>query len=263
MIRSASLDDEQALQNLCRSVYDNDYVLNHLSTWLTQGGIYVYEKESRIVGMVRLISLRDGKAHVGSIRVHPDFRRQGIATALTEYCISGCGTNVVRLAVMDNEVSEIVAKKIGFSPVATFTFWLKNVEDTPPCSLRLGTAGEVLSFVRKSHLFQESHSLISSSFTFYNPSVENLKDLLMLIHKDSVAVLDFRIEEALKRAVQIAYCDPDQRLIEGILHVGVDKNLEEIWAVIPKDEELTNLLMVNGFEPVEWGETIKVFELTV
>lgn len=261
MIRSASPTDKHALQSLCHSVDEDDYVLDHLSTWLRTEGIYVYEKEHTIVGMVRLIQLRDGKAHVGSIRVHPNFRRQGIATALTEYCISICGTDTVRLAIMDNKVSEIVAQKIGFSPVATFTFLLKSV-DTPsvPVFLPHSTADKTLSLLKESPLFQQSHSLLSSSFTFYTPSAENLKDLLLFLHKDKVAILDFKIEEALKKAVQIAYCDPDQTLIDAILCTAVNINAEEIWAVIPKNEELINFLRTNGFQPIEWGETIKVFE---
>lgn len=262
MIRSASQEDERALRNLCQSVYEDDYVLDHLSTWLKQRNIYVYEKDT-IVGMVRLTSSRDGKANLGSIRVHPDHRRQGIATALTKYCISICRTDTIRLAIMDNEVSEAVARKIGFSPVATFTFLLKNVESFPAVRVKSGTPAEALSRLRSSPLFVHNHSLISSSFSFYTPSLENLEDLIILVNQNSVALLDWRIDEALRNTLQIAYCDCDPELVKAVLYTASQKNAQEIWAVVPKDDEIINILMISGFRSIDWGETITVFELLV
>jgi N-acetylglutamate synthase-like GNAT family acetyltransferase len=259
MIRPAVQKDEQELENLCRSVDSTDYVLDHLSTWLQRGEIYVYETDT-IIGMVRLTSLRDNTAHLGSVRVHPDHRRQGIATALTTYCISICGSDVVRLAIMDNKPSQAVAQKIGFSPVALFTYLVKPVTDAPVVEVERGT-GSVVSGLHNSSLFAQSHFLFSSSFTFYTPSPQQVNDLLILVHDDNVAVLDFDIEEALVPAVQIAYCDCDPELVKAILYVAAQKNLKELWAVVAKDTALVDLLMETGFENVEWGENIQVFEL--
>ncbi len=264
MIRPAFKEDEKNLRTLCTSVYKNDYVLEHLSTWLQEGSMYIYQKDNYPIGMIRLTFSKDGKAHLGSIRVHPDFRERGVGTALTEFCMTSCKTDVVRLAIMDNNPSQALARKMGFSHVATFTFLLRTAENVPPGHTQTRTAAEALSLLRKSPLFIQSHSLISSSFTFYTPTLENMENLLLIGRKgkgtNNLAIFDFDVEEALKKAVQIAYCDPDPDLIRAALREAAQRNAEEIWAVIPKNAELVTCFESSGFEPVEWGKTIRVFE---
>ena len=262
MIRSATLEDEFTLRTLITSIDEEDYVLDHLHEWLQKKSIFVYERDA-IQGMVRLSYSRDGTAHLGSVRVHPHFRRQGIATALTNYCIDVCGTNVVRLAIMDSKVSEAVAQKTGFLPVATFTLLLRDMVGpvVPSSPARQGTGREAVQHVENSLQFRQSHSLLSSCFKFYTPTAEILEDVYILFCGDSMAILDFDIEEALKRVFQIVYMDPDLKLVKNIINEAVNRNIEEIWAVIPKDEELITCLMDHGFYHLEWGETITVFEL--
>ncbi|MBU7045800.1 MAG: GNAT family N-acetyltransferase [Theionarchaea archaeon] len=262
MIRSASLEDEQELRTLVTSIDEEDYVLDHIHEWLQQKCIFIFEK-NRIQGMVRLSYSRDHTAHLGSVRVHPAFRRQGIATALTEYCIDVCATDVVRLAIMDNRVSEAVARKTGFLPVATFTLLLKELDNLPfySPSARYGTGYEAVLHVENSPLFKQNHSLVSSCFTFYTPTAEILEDVLILFCDNNMAILDFEIEEALKKTVQIAYLDPDSELVKNIIIEAVTREMEEIWAVIPRNEELVTCLRAHGFSHLEWGETITVFEL--
>ncbi|WP_340819654.1 ribosomal protein S18-alanine N-acetyltransferase [Methanolobus sp. WCC4] len=55
---------------------------------LPNPGFVVYEKEDRILGYAIVSSSEDrGKAHLQSIAVHRDYRRQGIASELLEWCI--------------------------------------------------------------------------------------------------------------------------------------------------------------------------------
>ncbi|MBU7019388.1 MAG: GNAT family N-acetyltransferase [Theionarchaea archaeon] len=263
MIRLASLEDEQELRTLITLIDEDDYVLDHIHEWLRQESLFIYERDT-IQGMMRLSYSRDHAAHLGSVRVHPAFRRQGIATALTEYCIDVCKTDVVRLAIMDSKISEAVARKTGFLPVATFSLLLKELDSPPffsPSSARRGTGREAILHVENSPLFKQNHSLISSCFTFYTPSAEILEDVLILFCNDNMAILDFEIEEALRKAVQIAYLDPDSELVRNVIIEVVTCDMEEIWAVIPRNEELITCLKAHGFCHLEWGETITVFEL--
>lgn len=259
MIRLASHRDEKALLNLVTGIDKEDYVVNLLHSWLDEKSVYVYEKEE-IVGMVRLTYSRDHQAHLGAIRVHPAVRRQGIGTALTEYCKSICGTQKIRLAVMDNVISETLALKVGFHQVATFTFLSAVLDDVPFVPVSYGTHAEALSLLR-SHFHH--HLLLSTSFMFYTPSLENLQDLLVLKNKGNIALLDCDVEEALSTAVQIAYCDCDPVLLKTVLYEAKKRNVKEIWAVVPKTQTVVLFLKSCGFQPVEWAETINVFECTL
>lgn len=262
MIRHATLKDEEALESLCSSIHEDDYVIEFLHRWLSHNEIFLFER-GVILGMIRLIYSRDGKAHLGAIRVHPESRREGIGTALTRYCISVCGADTVRLSIMDNSPSQALAEKIGFSPVATFTLLMKqeDIETAAPTESEEVTPLTVLSSLNHSPQFAKNHGLLSSCFTFYHPSESILKELQLLVHGDRVAVLDYNIDEAFSHAVQIAYCDPDPSLLESILWEAARNACKEIWAIVYQDPALIALLEDYGFKKEEWAETIDVYEL--
>ncbi|MBU7033381.1 MAG: GNAT family N-acetyltransferase [Theionarchaea archaeon] len=264
MIRRAVLRDEEALMSLCRSIHEDDYTLEFLHRWLCRNEVYVYERET-IVGMIRLIYSRDGKAHLGAVRVHPESRGEGIGTALTRHCISVCGTDTVRLSIMDNPPSRALAEKIGFSRVATFTLLMKQegTNTATPSESEPVAPGTILSSLNNSLQFNTNHGLLSSCFTFYHPSETILKELQLIAHGDNMAILDHNIDEAISRDVQIAYCDPDPSLLEVILWEAARCACDEIWAIIYKDPVLISLLEDYGFEKEEWAETIDVYELLV
>ncbi|MBU7023076.1 MAG: GNAT family N-acetyltransferase, partial [Theionarchaea archaeon] len=220
MIRNASTADEDELRQLCVTINEKDYVLDLLSQWVEEGSLLVYEEGGTIVGMIRCTTSRDHQGHLGAVRVHPQYRRQGIATALTEYSMNQCGTPVVRLAVVDNEASENLVRKMGFNQVAAFTPFKRSLLDVSPVSYREATGKEALSLLRESRMFIENASLLSTSFMFYTPTEELLDSLFIAINKEQnkLVVCDFAVEEALGSASQIAYCDCDPQLIRAALY---------------------------------------------
>ncbi|MGC1120897.1 MAG: GNAT family N-acetyltransferase [Candidatus Methanofastidiosia archaeon] len=263
MIRNAVKADEDDLRRLCVAVNEGDYVLDLLSQWVKEGTLNVYEKEGTIVGMIRCTTSRDHQGHLGAVRVHPQYRKQGIATALTEYSIVHCGTPVVRLAVVDNEASENLVRKMGFSQVAVFTPLTYTLLDVSPVSYRTGTGKEALSLLEKSRMFIENASLLSTSFIFYTPTEDLLNSLFIATSKDQSRLIlcDFTVEEALGSASQIAYCDCDPQLVNAALYESKKRGMKEVWAIIPKEDAVVTQLKTRGFEGR--GKTIKVFEFHV
>lgn len=262
MIRLAALEDESSIASLCKKINEEDYVLEHIHRWILCNEVYLYERDA-ILGMIRLLYSRDGKAHLGAIRVHPACRRQGIGTHLTDYCIGICGTDTVRLSIMSNLPSQRLAEKCGFIPVATFTLLELQQEISKTGSCVCGSLSPQKAFSRFQASSQglQNHSLLSSSFTFYHPSLSILQDLCILAHGENMAILDYDIDEAVTRSVQIAFCDADFHLIQCILGEAVRTKCEEIWAILYKGSEVIPLLTEHGFELQEWAETITVYEL--
>ncbi|MBU7020507.1 MAG: GNAT family N-acetyltransferase [Theionarchaea archaeon] len=260
MIRKAVKADEEDLRRLCTAVNEEDYVLDLLSLWVEEGSLCIYESEGTTVGMIRCTSSRDNQGHLGAVRVHPQYRRQGIATELTEYCISQCQTPLVRLAVVDNEASENLVRKMGFIHVGTFTPLTCTLLDVSPVPYRAITGKEALSVLGKSRMFKEHASVISTSFMFYTPTEELLNLLFAATSKDQerLILVDFAVEEALGVASQIAYCDCDAQLVRAALCESKKRGMKEVWAIIPKEDALVALLKTLGFQGR--GKTIKVFE---
>lgn len=49
---------------------------------------WVAEKADKVVGMIGLSDLQNGIGMIGTLCVHPDYQRQGIASKLLQHCIA-------------------------------------------------------------------------------------------------------------------------------------------------------------------------------
>jgi ribosomal-protein-alanine N-acetyltransferase len=92
-------------------------------------GIESYE----VVGMVVMWIIMD-EAHIGTIAVHPDHRRQGIAQKLMKKALEDakkCGAKTITLEVRrSNQAAQAMYAGMGFSIVGTRPRYYKdNAED--------------------------------------------------------------------------------------------------------------------------------------
>lgn len=86
MIRRALIDDIPQIVQVEISCFPVPWPDFLFKAHLNNPGFVVYEKEENILGYA-IIGDSEGKAHLQSIAVHPEFRRQGIGTELLEWCI--------------------------------------------------------------------------------------------------------------------------------------------------------------------------------
>ncbi|MBV6449622.1 MAG: Mycothiol acetyltransferase [Anaerolineales bacterium] len=98
---------------------------------------FVWEEDNRIVGNASLIQFRDkGKRiHlIANIATHPDYRRRGIAHALTERTLQYArdkNSAAVWLHVRDDNPSAIkIYADLGFAEIARRTSWVSSAD--PP-----------------------------------------------------------------------------------------------------------------------------------
>jgi len=124
MIRKARLEDEPYIREFTRHTFHfGDYVADALPGWLEEGcDVWVADVGGIPVGVVCTGYPAPGEAWFQGMRVHPEYRRQGIATALTQACIKGAqarGARVARVIIdSDNYRSIGLASSIGFRQVA-------------------------------------------------------------------------------------------------------------------------------------------------
>ncbi len=124
VIRRARLDDEPYIREFTKHTFDfGDYVGDAFASWLRSGcDVWVAEINGTPIGVTCVEYPAPGEAWFQGMRVHPDYRRQGTATILTEACIAGArkrGARTARAAIdSDNYRSTGVVTSVGFSQVA-------------------------------------------------------------------------------------------------------------------------------------------------
>ncbi len=102
-------------------------------SWLSGAGIglspgFVWQEDGRVVGNVTFSRSRKipGVWSIANVAVHPDFRRQGIATALLQTTIEQVqrlGGRLVSLQVRDDSPAISLYQRYGFKPLGAATRW--------------------------------------------------------------------------------------------------------------------------------------------
>ena len=188
--RPALAQDTLAMQEITRTIWDgHDYVPHEWDRWLrdSSGCLAVAELGGRVVGLARLAHFGEQDWWDQGLRVHPDFRGQGIASHLHEYLLSWWqrfGTGVLRLTTTaDRYPVHHLTERTGFERIGEFTFFaapaIKNHSHqfTP---LLVGQAQEALVFVRQSPLLDWQYGLLNWGWEWTSPE---LKWILEAIEK--------------------------------------------------------------------------------
>lgn len=139
-IRPARASDKEDIAAFTADTFDwGDYVADAFDRWLAEsdGIVFVAENDDgQVVGMARVAMLSPTEAWAQAARVHPRFRRRGIASALTlagfEWARNR-GGKVVRLVTEDwNEAAQAQVESLGFRTVSRWTMWSRPVGDAAP-----------------------------------------------------------------------------------------------------------------------------------
>ena len=122
-IRPAKIQDQKAVDSLCTGSFPwGDYLPEVFGAWLQDdtGQVLVAQVEEEVVGLVRLVSLSAEEGWLEGMRIHPDWRRHGLASELTCHArdaLLSQGVDVVRLAIgNENTPSQRLAGHTGFRP---------------------------------------------------------------------------------------------------------------------------------------------------
>ncbi|MEM2988231.1 MAG: GNAT family N-acetyltransferase, partial [Candidatus Bathyarchaeia archaeon] len=126
-VREAREDDQEAVFEFCRHTWSwGDYIPNVWDKWLREpnGKVFVATLGGVPIGMQHITIDKPGEAWLSGARTAPQYRRMGVATAITEKCLEyakGAGVRVARLVTESDNVAALAAvQKMGFKPVAEF-----------------------------------------------------------------------------------------------------------------------------------------------
>jgi GNAT superfamily N-acetyltransferase len=107
---------------------------------------FVWEKDGRVIGNVTLMQSRKHPKHwqIANVAVHPNHRKQGIATQLMQVGLENIrrrGGTLVSLQVRQSNPAISLYKKLGFDEYGTVTRWAAG-RQIQPYAIR--TSGQIV-----------------------------------------------------------------------------------------------------------------------
>jgi len=234
-IRKALNSDREAVLSFCRKTWRwGDYIQHVWNDWLTQknGRLFTATAEAQPVGIMHVSIDKSRDAWLRGARTDPEYRRMGIATALTNKCLEYAkrkGAKVARLATQsDNEAAQAVLGKLGFEKVAEFTD--PKTEDITEEESRNtewaeeNKVEEIWSYVQSSETYRETAGLYTILYQYFTLKKEDLARLVMekkaIIHKNAkgkvdglVLIDDAPAREWHRRVLQTSYVDGNCKAI--------------------------------------------------
>ena len=126
--RPVTLADRAAMLDICATVWDgDDYLPRYFDRWVAAAGgqFTALELEGRVVALAKFSRLAPGEYWLEGIRVHADFRGQGLAAALHDYHMllwkQTAEAGAIRLLTGDPAIIKL-CDRTGFHPLFQHRF---------------------------------------------------------------------------------------------------------------------------------------------
>jgi len=144
-IRPAQPQDKESIISFCKNTFAwGDYLPDVWDDWMVQGDLLIATYNSIPVGVAHIDYLSDREAWFEGLRVHPDYRRVGVAQALSKAGFERAkqkGIEVGRALIAgENIASQTLSAANGFAKVADMHFWAGEFSYTPDPELKVRAA---------------------------------------------------------------------------------------------------------------------------
>ena len=143
IIRGMTIDDVPAAHEIDKSSFTLPWPERSLRFEVSNNPVarcWAAELDGRVVGMLVLWMIID-EAHIATLAVHPDFRRQGIAKQLLVIALEKASEEGAQSALLEvragNEAAQTLYQKYGFEVVGRRERYYKdNNEDAVLMTLK-------------------------------------------------------------------------------------------------------------------------------
>jgi RimJ/RimL family protein N-acetyltransferase len=229
LVWKARSSDRERVFDFCQRTFCwGDYIPRFWDSWLKneRGRLFVATINRVPVGIMHLSIDKLREAWLRAARTDPDYRRMGIATALTRKCLEYArqkGVRIVRLETQsDNLAAQAVLKKVSLEPVAKFVHMrLKDIAEEESYNTKWADKTQteaIWNYVQPSEVFRQAAQLYTIIFHYYSLGKQDLKQFIQqrkaIIHENKMGEIDgvLLIDDTMKREwheniVQTSYVD--------------------------------------------------------
>lgn len=173
-VRAARAEDKEAVIAFCQKTFSwGDYIPEVWNAWLedTSGALLVATVRHQPVAILHVALLDSGVAWLEGMRVHLDFRRQGIGTKMDAQARALARQRGCLVARLATSINNIPAQKTlaaeGYHRVAQFNEWEAEPTRVDFSLIRVATQGDtsdILARWNNSETRTASHTVVPNRF---------------------------------------------------------------------------------------------------
>jgi ribosomal protein S18 acetylase RimI-like enzyme len=277
-VREARDSDREAVFEFCRKTWSwGDYIPHVWDKWLREanGKIFVAASDDeKPIGISHITIDKPGEAWLSGARTAPNYRRMGVATAITMKCLEyakSMGVKVARLVTeSDNKAAVAAVQKIGFKPVAEFLeMELEGVSKAESLSSSWASASQletVWRYLQSSEVYRLSSGLYTLLYHWYSLDRHDLERFIeqrkaivygggggavcgLMLVDDAVA------SEWHENSIQTCYIDGDFEaaldMTKFLLAYCQEKGIEKVYGFTCNHPPIVEALERLGFKKPE------------
>ena len=276
-VRKARPSDREAVFRFCEKTWSwGDYIPKVWDRWLKDenGRVFVATVNGVPVGISHINIDKSNEVWLRGARTDPNYRRIGVATAVTEKCLQYAkhkGAKVVRLVTESTNIAaQRVIEKLGFKPVAEFVETATEIvaqENGKGSRWAEETEIEVLwNYLQTSETYRRAAGLYTILFHWFSLEKQDLEWFVeqrkAILHQNLKGEVDglMLIDDAPARewhenTIQTCYIDGNYNtavdMIKFLKHYCYVSGVKKIYGFACNRKPIVRALETLGFEPPE------------
>jgi GNAT superfamily N-acetyltransferase len=265
MVREARPSDKEPLMSFIKDIWGgHDYIPQVWDSWIRDESakMFVVEVEGKQVGMNRVRLLEDGSAWFEGARIHPDYRRMGLASMLGRYSMKQAGrwgAKVFRLtSSAKNRPAQLQVLGIGFKEISRFSVYTpgrrSGFRRQPGVGRVLPEELEAtMGSIKRTREYRLSGGMTWESFTALSLTPQVLSNLIgdgLVVRADGAVAMFREVTEGKEKWNQISFVGgPPSQAVKLVMHI-FGTRLRRGWkgAFVPKGSPIIGGLRKIGMK---------------